>query len=405
MKKFATIVAIAMIFAGFSTVGAGSVQIADKLQSPIACISPNGENVFFLTRTSGTVPSTSIKALDTKSNTVTEIAKDCKPFFGSDATYLASDKYFCYIDTRDNGGNTYNIYSFPIGSSKSELLLGRVHPVVKMAVVRSTLVWFESGETMSIWTKALDSSSQPEQIASLGVENTSNISMFAFTFNNIDYVVYDDKSNNKSAIRLYNLSTKETTTIADTEVAEYSPRYQNGCIFYIKCRIIDPCTQASTYHGGSIECYSINEASTKSIYEFDGMYLPTLISNMRNGNNFFFTLVNRSTTAFECKKFNIGAQSLYPGFTHDGGSFISIPPESCNSNTVCFSEFTNFFTSSLYAYDTVSQTKTAVSETKDSEIAIGYTGNKYIYSVIELTPDSTPRMPIIKNIKLMSWEK
>lgn len=405
MKKIATIIAIATLFAGFSTVGAGSVQIADKLQSPTACVSPNGENVFFVTRSAGTVPTTSIKVLNTNSNTVTEIARDCKPSFGSDITYLASDKYFCYIDTRDNGGNTYNVYSYPIGSSKSTLLFARSHPIVKMAVVRTNLVWFESGETMSIWTKALDSSSEPVQIAPLGVENTSNISMYAFTYNNVDYVVYDDKSNDRSAIRLYNLATKETTTIADTEVAEYSPRYQNGYIFYIKCRIQDPYTPASTFHGGSIECYSINDASTKAIYEFDGMYLPTLISNMRNDSNFYFTLVNRATSAFECKKYNIGAQSLYPGFTSDGSTFINIPQESCNANTVCFSEFTNMFSSNLYTFDTIAQAKNTVSDSKDSELMVGYAGNRYIYSAIEFTPDSTPRMPIISNIKLMTWEK
>ncbi|MBP7732732.1 MAG: hypothetical protein KA140_03085 [Caldisericia bacterium] len=406
MKHVSVIAAIMAIMLAFSPVQAITSEgttIAQNLTSVSTIVSPDGQNIVYMTSRNtdeATIPMISVFNVNSGNTKSLDYANPIN--LGMDMTYAASKKFFTFVgyDFENSAPCTLNFVPFDsMAVNKVPNVKGNI---IKICATGSFIVWLENGVSnkCSIMAKDTDNTADPFLVASLDVSSISSISLYAFENSNKNYVLFDDKTDNKSAICLFSLNDKSLTKLADSEFVESNPRYQAGKVFYTKSTSVDPNYFETSSAGGTIECVTLDGQDLKTVFTFDKATMPNLISNIKNPTNFFFTLTNKNENITTVKKYDIAADSAFDAFKTESGDYIWITPESCFSNNIVYSNMSMRNESKLYVYDFINAKLSAISESSDIKIFSGIVGGKIAYVSIELT-GTNPRERAVTAIKLI----
>ena len=385
---------------------AGSAQVEDKLFSPTAYISPNGENVVFidaLVENGRNLPS--IKLFNIVSNTTKEISSSTIPYMNVNWSNLASDKYFCWVDTTYTANGSPTITYFDFASGKTSKIEKTPAFILNLAVGGSFAVWIEANhdEGLSVWAKNLGDNTAPSMISKLS-PTQDNSTLSAFNWKGKDYALFDTRLDGKSTIKLYNLTDKAETIVADTENIEYSPRFQAGKIFFLKSEVTDPSFGLVNRAGGFIECYSMDSQTQTSVDSYDSLIAPTLLVNTRNQSSFVYTLTDYVSNTIQVKRFDIASSTAFVGAKLDNSLTHSIKPESCDGSNLYYTKAVDSLLTSLESLDLLTGNKTVISDSKEVKVFCGYSKGKVIYTATTMTSvPGKPRFVTPTDIKLMVW--
>lgn len=399
----ATIIAIMLAFSPVQAITSEGTTIAQNLTSVSTIVSPDGQNIVYMTSRNtdeATIPMISVFNVNSGNTKSLDYANPIN--LGMDMTYAASKKFFTFVgyDFENSAPCTLNFVPFDsMAVNKVPNVKGNI---IKICATGSFIVWLENGVSnkCSIMAKDTDNTADPFLVASLDVSSISSMSLYAFEKDNKNYVLFDDKTGNKSAICLFSLNDKSLTKLADSEFVESNPRYQAGKVFYTKSTSKDPNYFETSSTGGTVECVTLDGQDLKTVFTFDKATTPNLISNINNPTNFFFTLTNRNENITTVKKYDIAADSAFDAFKSDSGDYIWITPESCFGNNIVYSKMSMRNESKLYAYDFINAKLNTISESGDIKIFSGIVGGKIAYVSIELA-GSKPRDKTVTAIKLI----
>lgn len=403
ISTIAVIIAAMLAFAPVQAITTESTTVAENLTSVNTAVSPDGQNIVYLTSRNTeemTIPMISVYNAKNGSTKNLDYSKPMN--FGLDMTYSASKKFFAFVgyDFESSAPCTLNFVPFDTMSvNKVPNVKGNI---LKICATGSFIVWLENGvtEKCSIMAKDTDNTADPFLVASLDTSSIGTQSLFAFEDNNKNYVLFDDKTNNKSAICLFNLNDKSLTRLADSEFVESNPRYQAGKVFYTKSTVADPNYFATDYAGGAIECVSLDGSNPKTVFAFEKSMIPNLISNINNPTNFIFSITNKDDSVTTVKKYDIAAESVFDAFKSEKGYYVSMLPESSFGNNIIFTQMSMSNDSKLYAYDFINSKQTAISESNDIKIFSGIVSGKVAYVSITLA-GSSPRGKAVTAVKLI----
>ncbi|NTU61602.1 MAG: hypothetical protein HGA95_04685 [Caldiserica bacterium] len=403
ISTIAVIIAAMLTFAPVQAITSESSTVAENLTSINTIVSPNGHNVVYLTSRNTdemTIPMISVYNAQDGSTKSLDYSKPIN--FGLDMTYAASKKFFAFVgfDFEDSAPSSLNFVPFDsMAVNKVPNVKGNI---LKICATGSFIVWFENGlsDKCSIMAKDTDNTAEPFLVASLDTSSIATMSLFAFEDSNKNYVLFDERTDNKSAICLFGLQDKTLTKLADSEFVESNPRYQAGKVFYTKSTSVDPNYFEASNASGTVECVTLDGQNPKTVYTFDKSTVPSLISNINNPTNFIFAVTNKNDGVTTVKKYDIAADSVFDAFKSEPGHIVSMMPESCFGNNIVYMQLSMRNESKLYAYDFINSKKTAISESNDIKVFAGIVGGKVAYVSIELA-GSSPRDRAVKAIKLI----
>ena len=397
------IIAIMLAFSPVQAITSEGTTIAQNLTSVCTIVSPDGQNIVYMTSRNtdeATIPMISVFNVNSGSTKSLDYTKPIN--FGMDMTYAASKEFFTFVgyDFENSAPCTLNFV--PFGTMAVNKVPNVKGNILKVCATGNFIVWLENGVTNkpSIMAKDTDNTADPFIVASLDASSLSTMSFYAFENANKNYVLFDDKTDNKSAICLFNLDDKILTKLADSEFVESNPRYQAGKVFYTKSISTDPNYYEANSTGGTIECVTLDGQNLKTVFTFDKVTTPNLVSNIKNPTNFFFTLTNRNENITTVKKYDIAADSTFDAFKSDSGDYILITPESCFGNNIVYSKMSMRNESKLFAYDFINAKLNTISESNDIKIFSGIVGDKIAYVSIELA-SSTRKDKAVTAIKLI----
>jgi protease II len=404
-KATAVIVAIAAMLA-MTPAGAMATEIttiAQNLTTVSTLVSPDGQKIVFMSSRNteeATIPMISVYSAN--DGTTKNIDYPNPVNFGIEMTYASSNKFFSFVsfDAQNSNPNSLNFVKYD--AMTVQTVPNVKGNIIKLCTTGNYIVWLENGlsEKCSVMAKDVENTSDPMIVASVYGSNASSMSLYAFEYDNVNYVLFDDKSEKKSAICLYNLKENKLVKLADSDFVESNPRYQAGRVFFTKSTVLDPNYFEANLAGGTIQSVSLDGQDTKNVQTFDNTVYPILISNINNPTNFIFMMLNKNDYSTVVRKYEIAANSTFDALKVESGSFVALAPESCLSNNIICSQMTMRNESSLYAYDFINSKKTVISDTKDIKVFSGIVSGKVAYVAVELA-GATPREKAVSAIKLM----
>ncbi len=130
------------------------------------------------------------------------------------------------------------------------------------------------------------------------------------TYNNVTYLVYEDKNDDKWDIILYNCTTTQSITIASSSLIERYPKVQSGYVAYITTNMVSASVTKSSLNSPSVSSsvmlYNISSGVTTTILQlgsYDDCYINTNQSLI--GNKIIINKYHTNPTTPAVRNFSI----------------------------------------------------------------------------------------------------
>lgn len=406
MKKvlFVAITAASLLMAlPASIIATESVTVAQNLTSINTIVSPDGNKlVYFTSRNTeeATIPMISVYNTNEGSTKNIDYANPIN--FGIEMTYSSTNTFFAFVgfDYQNAAPNSLNYIKFD--SMQIQNVPNVKGNILKLCTTGNYIVWLENGlsDKCFVMAKNIENTADPLVVASLDSASNNDSSIYAFEHNNSNYILFADKSDNKSSICLYNLTDGKLSKLADSEYVESNPRYQAGKVFYTKSKALDPNYFEGNLVGGTIECINIDGTDAKLVLPYDETIYPHLVSNINNPSNFIFSMINKKDGSMVVKKYDIAASSVFDAYKPEQGTMVFMSSESSIGNKIVFSKMNMKMESHLCSYDFINSKETIISDSKDIKVFSGILKDKVAYVSLELK-GTTPRDRTLSAVKLM----
>lgn len=374
MRKFQNIVFVAVIVLVstlFITASQSRIMhtpgtvfsLSGDAETAIAVINSGNDVVYLRKDNNGNSYFTKYNIANDSSSQLGTDDVDYRPDTGNQI--LANDQYIVWTDARNNANDDLDcdIYCINISTNTESRVTNVIETRSSLSLLGTYIVYVENNSSNpGIYVKDLSTAATPSLIASFSTASAAKLSTSSVLGSG--YVCYEWKNGSTYDLRLYNIITQSTTTIASSvDALEYDPVFCAQKIFYV--------SQSGTLSSGedlpdiigasngSIKSYDISTQSTSTITTFSSDQNITLLTNPQssylvyqkycttlNGMPFSYLMlvnpVNNSIT------------------TIASGNQIDADAQCAYGNKVVYSKIAGFANFDTYIYDITTNTSSAI---------------------------------------------
>ncbi|MCE5177461.1 MAG: hypothetical protein ABFD23_06370 [Caldisericales bacterium] len=334
--------------------------------------------------------------IDNGTTTIISSATQAKPaFIYSDDNYANSD-FVCWYDFRNTQNNEQkmDVYYYKVSNTTEYRLTSAPEDRSELALLGNYIAYAEYGSANpGIYIKDLTSANQPQRIHNF--TKAQCINLVLGTYNGNTVVVFEDQNGTTSDIKMYNIGTSTTTTIANSSTQhEMIPCIQNGRIYFTSINRSNPPKPWPKNElfvtSGSLKEYVISSQTTYTVCTFNNGEFAISVPNTNSADYVVYKKISKDNNNNDVASlyiYNPSSQSStqIASQTGIGSMTITIVANCCYGKRIVYSKETSDGSDeNVYCYDANSSTTTTISSSSNYESFAKISGSTITWTDIQI---------------------